>query len=146
VTSLLSYLESSLSVTTSRSCRNPTKVATPQPKRVASGSTRTIYKWKQHAWFLNRVVTATVQTDSEMFKNDNQGPRHTISLHKIVWYCNKKMKRHSDKKIFFFKILFCHFKIFSHTRKKILDEKCLIIFLSRNCARKCLLWRGPNSD
>ena len=36
------HLESSLSVTTSKSCKNPTKVATPHPRRVASGSTNTI--------------------------------------------------------------------------------------------------------
>ena len=35
-------LESSLSLTTSKSWRNPAKMATPQPKRVASGSTKTI--------------------------------------------------------------------------------------------------------
>ena len=37
------HRESSLSVTTSTSWRNPTKVATPQPSRVESGSTSTIW-------------------------------------------------------------------------------------------------------
>jgi len=85
-----------------------------------------------------------------------QGPSHT--RHFCSRYCDKRIKRYFDKKIFFLQnivmtfqnILNCPQKKFQY-RKKILDEKCffiflsqyLFIFLSQYCVQKCLVCTKP---
>jgi len=83
-----------------------------------------------------------------------------------LWYCDKKIKRYFDKKIFFNKYFFspCKLKIliFSMYSWVCIDNynilKCHYnilknklsfycnIFLSQCCVQKCLVWIRPNNE